>query len=268
LNETGLEGLPGPELIIKPVHNFTKNNSILSLLNKNGDVSDSIPIIFTGEFKGKKVLTIAAKGFWRCDFWPLSVGSGEEDAFKFSDIIISQVKHILGSNLTNRYFAYPADISTSSLPLRFSITFPSGIPAGSLQNISFNFSGSRSYDTSIQIFNSGASHTQIDLFQLLPGIYSYTSTIKSFTSFTYSDSILVQSDNSEKLVTFQNTTFLKEIGRPLSLDNLNEELSTERNFTAPVIRDIFEISRTWPLLIAVFMLFAGEWILRRVKGLD
>lgn len=268
LNENLLENLPAPESIIKPVRDFTKSNCILQLIHKNRTVSDTESMIFTGEFKGKKALTIAAKGFWRCDFWPLSVGGGEEDAFVFSDIIISHIKHILGSNLTNRYFAYPSDISVSSLPLPFHISFPSGMNSGSFQEISFDFFGARHRDTSIQIFNSGALHSQINLFNLLPGFYSYTSTIKSSENFTYSDSILVQPDNSENLVTSQNTTFLKEIGRPLTFDKLDEELSTEKNSTSPVIRETFGISRTWPLLIAIFILFAGEWILRRTKGLD
>jgi hypothetical protein len=269
LNETGLERLPSPESIIKPAHNFIKGNCILSLVNKTGKFSDTSSIITISEFTGRKALIVAAKDFWRCDFWPLSVGSGEEDAFVFSNIIISHTEQILGSNLTNRYFAYPVDNSSSSLPVPFSILFPSGITSiGSLLDISFIFSGATRHDTTIQIFNSGASHTQIDLFSLSPGLYSFTSTIKSYSNFTYSDSVLVQPDNSENLVTSQNTAFLKEIGSPLSLDKLDTELSTGKDNSAPVIREPFRISRTWPLLIAIFMLFAGEWILRRAKGLD
>ena len=269
LNKTNPERLPAPESILKSVHNSVKGNCILSLINKNSKFSDTSSVIIVSEFNGKKALIVAAKDFWRSDFWPLSVSSGEEDAFLFSDIIISQVKQILSSNLTNRYFAYPADIPCSTLPVPFAIILPSVITStGSLLDISFNFSGAGRHDTTIRIFNSGTSHTQTDLFYLPPGQYSYTSTIKSHSNFTYSDSIFVQPDKSENLVTSQNTAFLKEIGSPLSLDKIDSELSTGKGNTAPVIRDTFRISRTWPLLIAIFMLFAGEWILRRARGLD
>lgn len=265
-----LSEIPPPAEIIDCRQN-NANVTPLIRMTGSGEGGDTLNVVYYGKFGRFSSLTIAAREFWRWDFWPLSVGEGEEEAFSFSQILLSSLKNALSSQLGNGYYAYPSEMPAASIPTTFALLFPPAIAAQSNPTISFLFrkEGKKIGDTTLHYYYSGTSRPTTVFPPLDRGFYQYETVLKSAGySAVYRDSLYVGKESAEFMSGDQNTSLLKELGRGLNLSEIDGNTFSTDNEGGRMLRETVQISRTWPLLIIILILFAAEWTLRKIKELD
>ncbi|NLG17761.1 MAG: hypothetical protein GX556_10560 [Fibrobacter sp.] len=250
-----------------------KGTPYLSLFSDRSGKKDTVQLIFSTNLKNKNALVIASRDIWKWDFWPMSVSRQEEESFLFSDHLISVLKEMLLANLSDRFFAWPQYLNNSE-SARFALSFPSEIPVSSSLKISFQFSdlsGKPLKDTTFNIINTGSAKQYAILQPLEPGAYLFSSSA-SFENrtFSFKDSLYAEPDRSEFMVTGQNTAVLKEFGREIDLNDSSAiaEVFSNRTINTEASVNSFRITRSWFLLIAIFLLLLTEWGYRRFSGLD
>ena len=269
------EDLPPLSGLFKGCSSFRAVHRQLSagLMYKNR--TDTIDIIFNAEWRKRKIIALAARDFWRWDFWPMSLARSEEQAYSFSDLFINTIKNKLLEQLSDHFFVYPSKEQRESDSLIFSVSFPSEISISSDIKLTFSlsdFSRKRILDTSFTITNTGSSNQSVSLTGISAGSYLYKCTASSNAkTFTYKDTLYIRPDISEFMITGQNLLFLREIGQDVDLSDsiaISRFIGTKLSAKASATPQSFKLNRSWWMLAAIFLLFAIEWIFRRRELLD
>jgi hypothetical protein len=247
---------------------------ITARVRKTGSgATDTIDCIYTGRTNGMRYIVCAVTDLWRWDFLPLAVAPDEERIFSISDRLLTLAGQVLSSGLSDGLLLYPAGCLAASDSLRFHIAFPAAIPIPTSVRLTCAFSGDRNqrYDTSFVITVTGSVHQSVSIRPLEPGVWRLEAEAMAGKSrYRYSDSVAVNEDRSEYMIKGQNVTLLDEIAQPLNVEDsaLPERLFSRSDAAAQPVKETFHISRGWPLLVLIFLLFGAEWILRRMFRLD
>lgn len=272
-----LRALPPPQEIIN-CKQFSLNGRttiIDGAISSGAANPQTIPLLFSGRFRGIQSLFCPVKGIWRWDFWPMSSDRAESELFGFSNILLSAAKELLFENISDQLILYPSQTLYETDSARFLISFPSGVPVFEPIKLSLKIENAEiSIDTVLNYYPSGLNKQPLSLQALPPGKYSISSELNiSGTKALFSDNFTVNLDISELSVLAQNTQYLREFARPLDFKdsaamhalftvwNLG---SSEKNTVTETIR----ISRSWLLLAAMLLLLTGELALRRKWGID
>ncbi len=274
VNQHILQNLPPPsKIMICP--ELSPYTPLLSLSIKDKIISDTVPLLFSTQWKGYHALVFGATDFWKLDFWPMSTEYSEEQAFSFSELFLSMVKEQLYSRISEQYFIYPSESTDESDSIIFSVSFPSTIPVSCKTKIRFsitNMAGKNVLDTIIETINTGSTKQKLTIKPLTGGKYIYKSSIDfNNKKYSFSDSLYVGKHNRELQIPGQNTLLLSEIGQPVSLKNITllEEILKKENSEADLfIEDNIQLNRNWWLLTLLLAFLAIEWIYRRSVGLD
>lgn len=267
------EKLPPPShIFINKTLNIKQ--SLLSIVSTSDSVNDTLPLLFNTEIP-EQSLVLAASDFWRWDFWPLSAEYSEEQAFSFSQLLVSTIKEQLLSGTSEQFFLYPQKSTTESDSLFFSLSFPSDIPISNKANIEIivkSHNGKTVIDTLIETINTGSANQKISTGFLDTGKYLFTGTISSKNrKFSFSDSLYIENYNDEMHINGQNTLFLNEIAHPLNLNDSSSILgflTNDNTQNRQLIKDSYQLNRNWLILILLLILFGTEWAYRRFTGLD
>jgi hypothetical protein len=244
------------------------------LLGKKGSgIPDTVNLIYTGRKDGARHIVCAVTDLWRWDFLPLAVSPDEERIFTVSDRLITLAREVLSSGLSDGLLLYPASRLMTADSLRFRIAFPASVPVPAPARLSCTFTGEnlRQYDTSFTMTITGSVHQGVTIKPLDPGIWRLeTVAVAGKERYRFSDSVAIDDDRSEYMVKGQNIPLLNEIAQPLNVDDssLQKVVFTNDDAAIQPIKKTFHISRSWPLLLVLFLLFGIEWILRRSFRLD
>jgi len=198
-----------------------------------------------------------------------------EKPFNFSETAIEFIKETALANHSDAFFAFPSSQRTETDSIRFQALFPATIPSSVPLVVRFTVSGQgkTAIDTSIQVFAGPLARPLITCPPLPAGRYAYTASITKGARFTCVDSLTVEKDRSEQLIGGQNVLMMSAFMQPLAIDDssairaflTNRKTAVNEN---TLISEVFQIRRTWVLLIFLFLLFGAEWLLRRRMHLD
>lgn len=274
INDHILQKLPPPSKIMICPESFPYT-SLISLSKKNKNTSDTVPLLFSTEWKRYHALVFGATDFWKFDFWPMSTEYSEEQAFSFSELFLTLVKEQLFSRISEQYFIYSSESTDESDSISFSVSFPSSIPVSYRTDIHLSITGMAGkgvLDTTIEITNTGSTKQKFAIRPFAGGKYLFKSSISfSNKEYSFSDSLHIEKHNRELQIPGQNTLLLSEIGQPLSLEDsasLAENLKKEISAAEFFIEDSFQLNRNRWLLILILAFLAIEWIYRRAAGMD
>lgn len=219
---------------------------------------------------------LPAKGIWRWDFWPHSSSRNEEQSFAFTKNFGSMLRSLVLSEIANNLFVYPTRSTMEMDSVRFAVVLPTEIPDASVPPLSIRIEGTDQnafIDTTVHLKGSNINTYSAVLPPLPPGNYSYTTKIQNKKRvYRFSDSLTIHLDKSEFMINGQNTLLLKELGTPLVVKDSKTIRtfleSLEKENSSHIVSDTFRIKQTWVLLAMLMLLFAAEWILRRIAALD
>lgn len=237
---------------------------------------DTLPLVFRAPYRGRPVICCAFTGIWQWDFLPLATSSGEADEFIFSEALINAVTATINSMHTDTLLTFPKGELSSGRPIQFNFITPATISSSSKSSVQWKItdsSGTVVLDTSLSLAPSTHLIRTMTVAPLLAGSYNIeTSHISSFGTRQAKRGFRVTEDKSELSVTAQNEALLREIGQPLDCtrpENLASLLAaTGSSITEEPIARKIPVHRSWPLLIALFVLLGTEWALRRAVRLD
>jgi hypothetical protein len=279
INETGIPGafdgidplnLP-PLSSILSCHGL-RGTPLLSLIYEKDNRRDSVQLVYSTIWNNRNVLIISTRDTWKWDFWPMSLSRNEEESFLFSDRLISTLKDMLLARLSNHFYSWPYK-SPRPGTIQFALSFPSEIPVSSQVKLICSFSdlsGKRVMDTTLTVINTGSAKQYMTIASLIPGEYLFSCSASSGKKvFTFKDSLFIEPDRSEFMVTAQNTSILREFGREINLlDTMSlQEISEMPESGTEAMLKSFRISRSWFLLTAILLLMLIEWGYRRTSGL-
>ncbi|HON12060.1 MAG TPA: hypothetical protein PLE24_14430, partial [Chitinispirillaceae bacterium] len=185
---------------------------------------------------------------------------------------ISTLKDMLLTRLSNHFYAWPYK-STQTGTIQFALSFPSEIPVSSQVKLTCSFSdlnGKLVMDTTLTLINTGSAKQYMTIASLSPGEYLFSCSASSGKKvFTFKDSLFIEPDRSEFMVTAQNTSILRELGREINLlDTMSlQEISEKPESSTEATLKSFRISRSWFLLTVILLLMLVEWGYRRISGL-
>lgn len=269
-----LEKLPPPSGVLRCASLQVKS-PLLCMLNDENQKKDTLHLLFNTEWQGYQVLALAAKDFWRWDFWPMSLEYSEEQAFSFSGLFITTLTEQLLTRISEQYFIYPASSISESDSIIFTVSFPSTIPVACKSKISFtikNSSNQSVLDTAVEIINNGSLNRKISLKPLSAGIYSLSSSISgNQKKYTFSDTLFIGVRQSELQIPGQNKILLSEIGHPfdpIDSTSLFKDMLNDNSNNDSIVKDSYQLNRTWLLLSCILILMGFEWMYRRLIGLD
>jgi hypothetical protein len=270
-----LDEMPPPSMLLFNNNSIKSTRRILSCTNTNDKQFDTIPILFTGDIYNKNFLSLNAVGYWRWDFWPLSISRGEEQPFLFSEYLIAHLKEMLLSKISGDFYAYPEAQINSDDSTVFALSLPSELPIPTDIDITVTVQGTTSSyrKTSICKLTSTGSKLQfVKIPPLKAGKYTYNCEFSAVQkNFTCSDSLTIEENSLELSVQGQNTTLLNQFAQEVKFTSdsaLNEFLHNLKTDKRSPVQDYFRITRSWMILSILFLLFALEWGLRRKYDLD
>ncbi|MBN2036165.1 MAG: hypothetical protein JW768_05430 [Chitinispirillaceae bacterium] len=270
--------LPPPErMMLCAGSGFTKTGVMVSVLPVRSATKrpDTFDLVVIGRMNDRACISCAAKETWRFDFLPLAVAPDEERAFSFSDRLLSLAQEAIIADLSRTLLVYPASRLSSLDSLRLRVVFPGGSDRSADFTVRCIFTGDAQesgYDTSFVLTSTGSAYEIANLRPLSAGKYHLKVTARSGAArLSYQDSVRVEQDRSEYMVKGQNLSLLRELAQPLS--DTGMEALRERFFNPAVssrtsVKEIMHLSRSWPLLILLFLLLGAEWIIRRRLRLD
>ena len=102
------EDLPPLSGLFKGCSSFKSIHRQLSARSMHKNRTDTIDIIFNAEWQKWKIIALAARDFWRWDFWPMSLARSEEQAYSFSDLFTNTIKDKLLEQLSDHFLVYPS----------------------------------------------------------------------------------------------------------------------------------------------------------------
>ena len=243
------------------------------LQTPTGAPANTLPVIFSGQWAGRRGLVCAASGVWRWDFAPLAVTGAEEQPFAFSSGMVALVKDMLTDALSDRLLVYPPGPLTEidSLPLR--VVFPATLPIPSEVRLSCRFIADRfRFDTTFTVTAAGGSGQSVRIKPLPAGRYRLeTEGTAGSRHISFADSLFIDQDRSEYSVSGQNITLLREFAQPLPEINDTSVLASifaASQATGGRVKETIPVQRDWPLLIIILGVLGVEWVARRVMRLD
>ncbi len=248
---------------------------LLSLSIKNKNENDTMPLLFSTEWKRHHALVFGATDLWKLDFWPMSTEHSEEQAFAFSELFLTLVKEQLLSRISEQFFLFPSESTKESDSISFSVSFPSTIPVSYKTDITLSIrdmNGKVVLDTTIKTINTGSTKQKFAIRAIAGGKYIYNSSINlNNKEYFFSDSLYIRKHNRELQIPGQNTLLLSEIGQSVSFNDITalaENLKEENSGADLFIEDSIQFNRNWWLLLLILASLAIEWIYRRYTGLD
>ena len=249
-----------------------------SIQKKHEQDYSGLPLLFETHFKNRLILTFAAKGLWRWDFWPKSLGDKKDTKF-FTDFLIDRMQELIHYNTNKTFYIYP-DVSPvyETDSLSFKIALPSYLYNFPSVKTDFNITtphGDTVFDSSFNLMPFQANSLSLKTPPLHRGKYLYTCSITTKKGkVMYRDSIKIYTDNSELRVLGQNTIMLKDIARPVTFSDtayinalFTDKKSNLAKRSETTIRTL-KINRSWIMLALILILFGIEWVLRRAWRLD
>jgi hypothetical protein len=251
-------------------------NDILSVRLPRGGtgIFDTLPVLFTGRYLRNNFIACAAADLWRWDFWPLAVESGEERAFGFSERLVLLTKEVLVNGLAGELLLYPETRLSEQDSALFRIAFPADLPVPCEVNMACAFSSAnnRRYDTAFAMTVTGSLHQAVHFKPFAAGHYRLEAVATTNNRrYVFADSMAVDQDRSEYLVSGQNTALLQEFAQPVtdfSEASLRTLFFTTATEMKRPVKESLHFNRNWPLLLMAFFVFAAEWVVRRVKKLE
>ena len=269
-----ISNLPPPARIVYCV-GFKRSRTYLSAYLRQDQSVDTVPLIFGSQWENRTAVAVAAEEIWRWDFLPLSIARSEEQAFGFSELFLATIKDVLLSQASDQFLVFPSDPLTESASPWFSISFPAEIPVSSKGQLSFSLFSSNEekvYDTTFSVVNTGSLRQRFTIPVFPKGNYAYTGSIQTDKKrYTISDTLYIGPDKNELLIQGQNSSLLQSLGNSLSSSDsvsIRQILGTTGLKHALPMKDHFRITRTWSLLVGIFMLMGLEWVLRKLWALD
>jgi hypothetical protein len=236
--------------------------------------ADTLDVLFSGRYQRNNFIAFAATDAWRWDFWPLAVEPDEGRVFGFSERLIELTKEVLINGLSEELLFFPAAQLSESDSLQFLAVFPSHlpIPSGIFLSITFSSTGTVPYDTAFEINFTGSPHHIVRLKTMPAGHYrlkvsAAASTPSAVMRCSFPDSVSIDKDRSEYLVQGQNNSLLQGLAQPL--DNFSDSSLRSIFFRSGTemkhpVKETMRLNRNWPLLLIIFLVFAAEWIMRRI----
>jgi hypothetical protein len=273
-NRVLLDEMPPPSMVM---FNASSNHSTEQMLSGVQTINkhlDTIPILFTGNINNKDYIVLSAIDYWRWDFWPLSLSRGEEQPFLFSEYIIATIKEMLLNKISGDFYAYPETHDRDDSTV-FALSLPSNIPISKEVNIKVTVKGTSSSfqkTSTCKLTSTGSKLQYIRTSPLDAGHYTYNCEFSTAQeNHSYSDSMSVEENPHEFSVQSQNTPLLNQFARAASLSSdssITDFLQHLKTDQRVPLQDYFQITRSWIILLLIFVLFTIEWILRRKYDLD
>lgn len=263
---------------LKPSYSIQRNFISLDTSSISDKKGKDIPIYFEALFNNRLVLILASKGYWRWNFWPLSL-SGKSLAKSFSNVLIKQCKELFTYNTNQSFYVYPG---RSPVYEHDSIYFYLSLPAyvynktEVIINLSISDIADKiHFDSTYAITPYRTLTNTLSCPPIKKGIYYYTATaINNSRKSVYTDTINICKNNSEFSTYDQNKMILGEFATSISLfdtdacKTFSNIISQNSNNKNAIIKTYVHLKRSWLLLIIIFVFFTSEWILRRIWKLD
>lgn len=274
-NRVVLDEMPPPSMILSIATPSKPIEQILSGVQTFNKHFDTVPILFTGNLNGNHYISLNAISYWRWDFWPLSLSRGEEQPFLFSEYLIETIKEMLLNKISGDFFAFPKAQTDSEDSTVFALSLPSDLPVPIDIDIKVTVQGTTSTykkASSCKLTSTGSQLQHIKISPLNAGFYTYTCEFKTPQgNFYYSDSLSIEENPLELSVQGQNTPLLNQFAQMTRFSSdssfiafLNHLKTAERS----PLQEYFQITRSWMILVILFVLFTIEWVLRRKYDLD
>jgi hypothetical protein len=274
-NRLVINDIPPPSMTLSIVSPIKPIQQILSGAYTFNKHFDTVPILLTGNLNNNRYISLNAIGYWKWDFWPLSLSRGEEQPFLFSEYLIATIKEMILSKISSNFYAFPEVQTYDEDSTAFALSLPSELPVPTDIDIKVTVQSANSaykQTSSCKLTSTGSKlqHTRIP--PLNAGLYTYTC---EFTTpqgnFHYSDSLIVKENPLELSVQSQNTPLLNQFAQVIrfsSDSSLIDFLHTLKTGQQLPLQDYFQITRSWMILAVLFILFTIEWVLRRKYDLD
>jgi hypothetical protein len=236
-------------------------------------LNDSLPLVYEGFWRGKRIVVAAAEGLWRWDFW--QAGSFDEQRpMVFSDNFLRQIDAVARSNAGRKLHVYPAAsplFDTDSIPMR--MLLPARLLTGDMVNLRLHLINTQQ-DTTFSFVKSIRLGTETELTIHIPpqpaGNYRYEGHVDTRAAhLTAGDSLRIAGDNAELRTFGQNTQLLAHLASPITVDQTALALQGGRRDGPPETTIYpFRFRQTWYVLLGAVLLVTMEWLLRKRWRLD
>lgn len=268
-----LADVPAPLRVLSCPSPRATGRALLSLVS---DAGSSAPVLQHATVRGKTLMIAGVRGFWRWDFSTRLLADEGTPPFPFSRFAIQAARQALVARLSDAFLAYPfSSPLTENVPAHLVLSIPPSLDLsrpGTLRLALQSSADTTAIDTVVAIDDVDArSQVHVFLPPLSRGRYAFSAqlTHPDMTR-THHDTLMVESDRSEATVGGQNSQFLGQVARRVSLEELStlgstpEEPVSERTTVASSVR----VRLSWQLLAALLVLVALEWAVRRRLRLD
>ncbi len=247
---------------------------IFAWVSSGQEHSDTIPALFTTSYRNNTALILSLENFWKWDFYPLVSELGEENTFTFSRRIVNAVKEILSFQSSSVYTAVVRNGITDTDPFTLDHSLPRSI--GFKDTITLRCTvqkgGIAVLDSSISMIHDGTGKLHTVFNPVSSGNYRYTTILRNGDKqYTYTDSVHINTDNSEYSISGQNEYILTGNARPITQTDTSmlENILNESNSVSILpLKQSVTLSRNWPLILLIFVTYGIELFLRRRWRLD
>ncbi len=270
-----IKDFPPPASIFACKYKQKETIDLLSVVCSNNKKSDTVPILFKGIIEKHEFVALTASDFWRWDFWPLSLNGNDDRPFFFSEQLLTIIKTILLRQAENSFFFYPVSERQSIDSLVFAFCVPSNLKTYAEAKMKFSIKSATSsfqFDTTCKLSISGSRVEFFKTRRFNSGNYAYNcELVHDRDTFNYSDSVNIRQIQSEYHVRNQNKELLEQFAHAVRLDSdntINQFFEKVKMIPRVPIEDYFNITRSWLLLVILFLLFAFEWYLRKKHDID
>jgi hypothetical protein len=228
------------------------------------------PFIIEAEYGGHTMIIVNGSQTWRWDFWPLT-SEAHHETFSFSRFLLSILWATLNENISDRLIVYPdTDNVNPGDSISFTVRMPVGIDRTDSLSLTLEIIGLEDTTAPESVFtfthHADTLAAGIRIPPLPDSHYRYTAAIEGYDEYMFSDTLVIDSNNTELYSGDQNSVVLSQIGVPLPLDTARIKeavFSLNRSAGTVTTPSQFRITHTWLLLIIILVALSGEWVVRR-----
>ena len=258
-----------------PYADYTVTGSAEILLHQRlGNITTEKPLMIAYDDGTRKSATLLGQGIWK---WKLQEAAINQNSESFDELITKMVQFLSVKNDKEQFRFIPRSSTfQDASPVLFDVEVYNDIYERIYGNeIAISLTNEENEEQSYSFVDSELNDS-FHAPNLAQGIYQYRASVQiGEKGFDQKGEFLVESTNAEYFDLTANHRLLKNLSSktngdyvPFSEINTMANLITKRGFK-PIIKNeegLQKLALSWWWYVLIFLLFSGEWVLRRYWG--